>query len=175
VVNLNINIFLYFLATVTALLSLMALFAKNTLNAAFSLLGVLIGTAGIYALLNEHFMAAIQLVVYAGAIMVLFIFSIMLLRLTHEKHDIKFRSKAFALSCVAALTTFAVIGNSLCLYFKSGVVIAPATAALGNTRKISELLFSSYYIPFEVISITLIIGVVAAVVLAKRHIEVKES
>ena len=80
----NLQIIVLILSFITITLSILMLVAKNPVTSALSLLGILLCTAGIYGLMSEHFIATIQLVVYAGAIMVLFIFSIMLLNLKNE-------------------------------------------------------------------------------------------
>src|SRR5665647_536257 len=77
------------LSVIASVLALSMVFAKNAITSALCLLGVLIMSAGIYGLIGEHLVATIQLVVYAGAIMVLFIFSIMLLNLNQEETDYK--------------------------------------------------------------------------------------
>ncbi len=94
------------LSAISAILAMTMLFAKNAVTSALCLLGVLIMTAGIYGLIGEHLVATIQLVVYAGAIMVLFIFSIMLLNLNQEDTEYKQRPAVFFSAIAVGLLIF---------------------------------------------------------------------
>ena len=97
------------LAVISAIRAVTMLFTKNPITSALCLLGVLVMTAGIYGLIGEHLIATIQLVVYAGAIMVLFIFSIMLLNLNVESSDFKKRPGVFAGGIAIGLAVFGFI------------------------------------------------------------------
>lgn len=176
-VNIDVALLTNSLCLIAATLAIVMLVARSAITSALSLLGVLLATGGIYGLLNEHFIAAIQLVVYAGAIMVLFVFSIMLLNLDHQKHDIKLKSPTFILGSVSALISFVVVGMLLKSFYKTGQTInGPYTAekiqALGgNTKALAQELFSTHHVLFEVVSLALLISLVAAVVLAKRKFD----
>src|SRR3954462_11580383 len=91
------------LAVIAAIFSVVMLFARNAVTSALCLLGVLIMSAGIYGLIGEHLVATIQLVVYAGAIMVLFVFSIMLLNLNQDETDYKKKPGIFYGTIAAGL------------------------------------------------------------------------
>src|SRR4051812_43578159 len=97
---------LVILAVVSALLAASMIFAKSPITSALGLLGVLICTAGIYGLIGEHLVATIQLVVYAGAIMVLFVFSIMLLNLNVLETDLRRKPKMLAGALVLGVVVF---------------------------------------------------------------------
>lgn len=167
------------LAAISAILAVTMLFARNAITSALCLLGVLIMTAGIYGLIGEHLIATIQLVVYAGAIMVLFIFSIMLLNLNKDEKDFKQKPGLYALVISLGLGVFAVIAYALDNHFKnhrmdvkSGVFTAETVASLGgNSKVLAHALFSQFYVSFEVISLALLVAVVGAVVLAKRKVD----
>lgn len=172
------SIVLIILAAITAILAITMLFAKNPITSALCLLGILVMTAGMYGLIGEHLVATIQLVVYAGAIMVLFIFSIMLLNLNNEETDYKDKPALFAGALVMGLAVFAGIGYALWLHFQAGQVVSPGgmTPYLvkelgGNSKVLAHALFSNFYVSFEVISLALLIAVVGAVVLAKRKFD----
>lgn len=161
-------------------LSVAMLIAKNPISAAMSLLGILILTAGIYGLIGEHLIATLQLVVYAGAIMVLFIFSIMLLNLNTVEHEFNKNKKMFLGGIVIGFLVFGVIGFALNQHFSLGHDSARAMGSFsletikslgGNTKVLSHALFSQYYLSFEVISLALLVAIVAAVVLAKRKVD----
>jgi NADH-quinone oxidoreductase subunit J len=167
------------LAIISAILAVTMLFAKNPITSALCLLGVLLMTAGIYGLIGEHLIATIQLVVYAGAIMVLFIFSIMLLNLNVTSNDFKENKGAYAsaLALGAGVLGFIVYAfNEHYLNhrqdFPSGQFDSQRIADLGgNSKVLSHALFSQFYVSFEVISLALLIAIVGAVVLAKRKFD----
>lgn len=170
---------LVILAVITAFLAGSMIFAKSPITAALGLLGVLIGTAGIYGLIGEHLVATIQLVVYAGAIMVLFVFSIMLLNLNILETDFHRKPKTLVGALVMGLVVFAGLGYALFQHYSGNHAIhgaGPYSAEFikglgGNTVVLSHALFTQYYISFEVISLALLVAVVGAVVLAKRKVD----
>lgn len=135
----------------------------------------LASTAGIYVLLEAHFLAAIQIIVYAGAIMVLFLFVIMLLNLGHDyKKDIR--------GGLAVLLGFAVTGSiggllanqlgindsALVNFSDVGVDVDMAIAEKGIIGIIAEPLFTEYLVAFEFTGVLLFVAIVGAVVLAKK-------
>lgn len=167
------------LAVISAILAVTMLVARNPITSALCLLGVLLMTAGIYGLIGEHLVATIQLVVYAGAIMVLFIFSIMLLNLNNEETDYKNKPGIFAGAVALGLAVFGFIVFALKEHFlnhRQDVVAGPFTperiAELGgNSKVLAHALFSQFYVSFEVISLALLVAIVGAVVLAKRKFD----
>jgi NADH-quinone oxidoreductase subunit J len=167
------------LCLLSGLLAVTMLFAKSPITAALSLLGILIMTAGIYGLIGEHMIATIQLVVYAGAIMVLFIFSIMLLNLADSEREFLRNPAVFITGILLGGGFFTFLIYSLRDYFSSGApskVLGSFDAVTisklgGNSKVLSHALFSQFYISFEVISLALLIAIVAAVVLAKRKFD----
>jgi NADH-quinone oxidoreductase subunit J len=170
---------LVILAVITAFLAGSMIFAKSPITAALGLLGVLIGTAGIYGLIGEHLVATIQLVVYAGAIMVLFVFSIMLLNLNILETDFHRKPKTLVGALVMGLVFFAGLSYALYQHYAGNHAIHGAgpynpefiKSLGGNTVVLSHALFSQYYISFEVISLALLVAIVGAVVLAKRKVD----
>ncbi len=154
------------------------LFSKTALTAALSLLGILICSAGIFGLMGEHFIAAIQLVVYAGAIMVLIVFSIMLLNIKKEKGDFNLKSFSTPFGFLMVAVILAAGLWALYSYYQSpDMVIGKGTfdretvkALGGNTKVLAHSLFTQYYIPFEAISLALLTALAGAVVLAKRKV-----
>lgn len=167
------------LAVISAILALSMLFARNPITSALCLLGVLITTAGIYGLIGEHLIATIQLVVYAGAIMVLFIFSIMLLNLNNEETEFKNKPGVFYGAIALGMTVFGFIIYGLNEHFmnhRNDVTAGQFTPERihelgGNSKVLAHALFTQYYVSFEVISLALLIAVVGAVVLAKRKFD----
>jgi len=162
------------IALICAALAMVMLFSKDALTCAMALLGVLIGTAAIYGLQGEHFVATVQLVVYAGAIMVLFVFSIMLLNIKRGDTDFRISSTRFV---TAAISGIAIFGAGVwAILQKTNVESGPWNFVLikqmgGNTRVLSHSLFTQHFVAYEAVSLALLVAMVAAVTLAKRKID----
>jgi NADH-quinone oxidoreductase subunit J len=173
------NIAILILALFSVILAVRMLLAKSPVTSALCLLGILLMTAGIYGLIGEHMVATIQLVVYAGAIMVLFVFSIMLLNLTDEDLDFKKNPFLFyaGIGTGALIFFLLVIGiydhfiNFWPLETMGNFSQSTIRSLGGNAKVLSHALFSQYYISFEVISLALLVAIVGAVVLAKRKLD----
>lgn len=167
------------LCAISAILAVTMLFSKNPITSALCLLGVLIMTAAIYGLIGEHMVATVQLVVYAGAIMVLFIFSIMLLNLTNSESDYRQRPGLFMVCLALGLGFLGMVIYAFQEFFSKhqdnrqlGVFSPEVIKELGgNSKVLSHALFSQFYVSFEVISLALLVAIVGAVVLAKRKID----
>lgn len=169
---------LVILAAISAVLAVGMLLAKNPITSALCLLGILLMTAGMYGMIGEHLVATIQLVVYAGAIMVLFVFSIMLLNLNNAETDYREKPLLFIGALALGLLVFAGIGTAIWNHYDAGEVVArgqfspEAVKTLGgNTKVLAHSLFTQFYVSFEVISLALLVAVVGAVVLAKRKFD----
>lgn len=173
------SIALIILAVISVILAVCMLFAKNPITTALCLLGILIMSAGMYALIGEHMVATIQLVVYAGAIMVLFIFSIMLLNLSESEKDLKTKPAVFAGACAVGLAVFGFFAFALKEHFSKhtqdhavgGFTPEVIQQLGGNSKVLSHSLFSQFYVSFEIISLALLVAIVGAVVLAKRKFD----
>jgi NADH-quinone oxidoreductase subunit J len=174
----NISLIQVLLSLLACICAVRVLFAKTPLAAALSLLGVLLSTGFMYGLMNEHFIATIQLVVYAGAIMVLFIFSIMLLNLKSEGSDLSWKNPVTVAGIGLCGFLFYAVAKAITQEFMSGrprkigfFTEANVAALGGNSKVLAHALFSQFYISFEVISLALLTALVAAVVLAKRKFD----
>jgi NADH-quinone oxidoreductase subunit J len=127
--------------------------------------------AGLYILLEAHFVWAVQVLVYAGAIMVLFLFVIMLLNLPREDvawatHDRRRILLAAGLAGVLLVELVLVVG------WRGGSMTAPPLpAGFGTTETVGRLLFTRFLLPFEITSVILLVAVVGAMVLAKKHFD----
>src|SRR4029077_2725373 len=138
---------------------------KHPINSALSLIVVMGALAGEYLLLGAEFLAAVQLIVYAGAIMVLFVFTIMLLNAGEEE-----RTKGSRVAILLGVPGM-VIGGTLVAWVllrHSGTGSAPVGALLGDPKTIGQLLFHEFLLPFEVTSILILIAIMGAVVLATK-------
>ncbi len=174
----NIQIVQLILCSMACICGVSVLISKTPLSAALSLLGVLLCTGFIYGLMNEHFIATIQLVVYAGAIMVLFIFSIMLLNLKDENYEFSWKTPVSLAGLTLSSLLFIVVVRFLIDDFLSPRIknigfFSPQQIAQigGNSKVLAHALFSQFYISFEVISLALLTALVGAVVLAKRKFD----
>ena len=166
-------LFFYGFAALAIGCSLMVVANKNPVSSAFALVLAFFAFAGIYAMQGAHLIAALQVLVYAGAIMVLFVFVIMLLGADLPSFDLR-RSHPLTklLSVAIALALLAIFTWA----FKNSAItgaVGPFTQAAieeagGNTRVASELLFSDYILPFELTSVLLLAAIVGAVAIAKR-------
>jgi NADH-quinone oxidoreductase subunit J len=165
-------------ATIALGSALGVVIARNPVGSLLFMVASLASVAGIYVLLEAHFLAAIQVMVYAGAIMVLFLFVIMLLNLGHDyQRDIQ-----GGLWSILALAVSGGIGGVLVRQFRGaeeaplygllegGEAIDAALAEHGAVGAIARPLFTDYVVPFELTGILLLVAIVGAIVLAKRHV-----
>jgi len=143
------------------------LLQKHPISSALSLIVVMGSLAALYLLLGAQFVAAIQVIVYAGAIMVLFVFVIMLLNAGKEEHTKGSRiAMWFGVPSVAAL-----LGMVLFILLQRGKVDYQIElgAFARPTREVAILLFRDYLLPFEVTSVLILVAIMGAVVLARKE------
>lgn len=166
-------LFFYVFAGMATVFALVTVFNRNPATAAFSLVMVFFSFAGIYAVLGAHLVSALQVIVYAGAIMVLFVFVIMLLNADVPSMDVA-RSPRW-LRIVGVVIGATLFGVFVWAFRKSGYYPVPGgfsparvTELGGNTKVISKLLFSEWAYPFELTSALILAGIVGAVAIAKR-------
>jgi len=138
---------------------------RHPINSALSLVVVMASLAGEYLLLGAEFVAAIQVIVYAGAIMVLFIFTIMLLNAGEEE-----RSRGSRVAILLGIPGVAITAVLVAwiLLRHSSTASVPMFALPGDPRVIARLLFHDFLLPFEVTSILILIAIMGAVVLASK-------
>ena len=149
---------------------------KNPVGSLLFMVGTLASVAGIFVLLEAHFLAAIQVLVYAGAIMVLFLFVIMLLNLGHDyEPDVKRGFGSFfafgitgALAGLLARQLRGAAENPIYQYFPGPEGMDQLVAEQGIVGAIALPLFTDYVIAFELVGILLLVALVGAVALAKR-------
>jgi NADH-quinone oxidoreductase subunit J len=174
----GLNDLLFFLLGTFALASAAAvIFTKHTVYAALFFVSHLMALAGIYALLNAPLIAVLQVMVYGGAVMVLFVFAIMILDANEEekltpKGEIKSLAWAgvLGLGLIGAFFGFA---NR----FNFHEALAPTTASAGsvlfedNVRQLARLLYKDYLFAFELTGVLLLVAVVGIMVMAKRKLD----
>jgi NADH-quinone oxidoreductase subunit J len=156
----------FFFAAVAVLFALMVVLHRNPVVGALSLVASFFALAVMYVLLEAPFLAALQVIVYAGAIMVLFLFVIMLLNLQHAPEPSTRPIQQFL-----GYTTCAAFGIGL-VYFiiKYAVIREPAAQFHATARDIGMTMFESYVFPFEMVSILLLASIVGALLLSGRSI-----
>lgn len=165
------HLFFGYFAGVIALTALLVVALKNPVYSALSLLVMFFHVAGLYVTLHAEFLAAVQIIVYAGAILVLYLFVVMLLNVKRDdRYHSQWRVAAFVclpllMEFLVLLTGSAVSANPVRPSLPPG---PPDAAAGGNTLAIGETLFSTYLFPFEVASLILLVAMIGAIVLAKR-------
>ena len=151
---------------------------RNPVVSALYLVLTFMSLAGMYVLLSAPFLAAVQVVVYAGAIMVLFVFVIMLLNLKHDIDDGLTHTARRVLGWLFALLLAGVFYTMLKKPWALGPAgedTADAVNAVGNTHAVGLRLYTTYLFPFEVTSLILLVGIIGAVVLAMKRVDLVAS
>lgn len=156
---------------------------KDTVHSVLFLVLDFLFVAALYVLLGAPFLAAIQVLVYAGGIVVLYLFVVMLVNLKRPPeahHDPHRRTRlGFALAALVLIEVGAIAAYSAAIPEPPPTAEAPATAAttaaaamraIGNTEEVGWLLYTNYLIPFEVASMLLLVAMIGAIVLAKREL-----
>ena len=164
------EILFFILAGVALVSGVLVVFQRHPLRSALWLIVNFFAVAGLYLLAHAEFIAAIQIIVYAVAIMVLFLFVIMLLNLRLPEEVGKFPHLGQKILGIV-LAGFVAL---LAVYGFSQAKLPPAKEAaipLGNTEAIARSLFTDYLLPFEVTSVLLLVAIVGAVVLAKTRLK----
>ncbi len=160
------------LALVAVVTALAVVLHRNVVVQALFLVLHLLTIAGLYVSLGAYFFAAIQVLVYAGAILVLIVFVIMLLNLGKDRSSPGLLSLGLAL--VLGVLLVLLLGragrgfNAPAIGAGAGL---PADPDWGTVARMADALFGPYFFPFEVVSLILIAGMIGAILLAKRHLE----
>jgi NADH-quinone oxidoreductase subunit J len=167
----------YFISACILGFAVLVISTKDTVHSVLFLVLDFLFVAALYVLLGAQFLAAIQILVYAGGIVVLYLFVVMLVNLKRppEAHSDPHRKTnwGFALSIAVLVELAAVAGYS---YAKPAPALAAAGRAAasipvsGNTEQVGWLLYTSYLIPFEIASMLLLVAMIGAIVLAKRQL-----
>ncbi len=173
------GVLLLIMSLITVVCALFVVFQKNPIYSAIFLIQTMVSLAVVYVLLHAEFIAAVQVMVYAGAIMILFIFVIMLLNL--NKKDVEGdRDKLFLQKPSALILGFVLIVMIGIIMVKSvfngikGEYPPEVISEIGNTQLVGKMLFTKYVFPFEIASILLFAAIVGAIILVKKQI-IKEE
>ncbi|MDR2205102.1 MAG: NADH-quinone oxidoreductase subunit J [Flavobacteriaceae bacterium] len=143
-------------------------FAKNPLYAILSLIVTFFSIAGLYILMNAQFLGIVQIIVYAGAIMVLFLYILMMLNLNKQDESRKHSLRKIIGIFAAGILFIGMLGAYKGI---SGNYISEnPDSGIGLTKNLGRLLFSEYVLPFELASILILAGIVGAVLIGKKEI-----
>ena len=164
------DIAFYLVAAVTLLGALGVLFARRVVHAALALLLTLLGVAALYALLAAHLLFAVQILIYAGGIMVLILFAVMLLQRILGG-GILAGSHNLLLGLVTAGAVCVVLVGALLTTAFPTVLLPAGEVGAGNVARIGEALLTRDVLAFEAISVVILAAIVGAVVLARRRTE----
>ncbi|MBK7211755.1 MAG: NADH-quinone oxidoreductase subunit J [Bacteroidales bacterium] len=166
---MNSDLMFFILAGVILVFSVLTVTTRRILRAAVYLLFVLISTAGLYFMLNYNFLAAVQLTVYAGGIVVLIIFSILLTSHISERAVVA----NWKQSLLSALAIVAGATLTLISVFRFSFTASPEPAAPSGVKDIGAALISygenGYALPFEVVSILLLAAMIGAIIVARKE------
>ncbi|ADQ81877.1 NADH-quinone oxidoreductase subunit J [Riemerella anatipestifer] len=143
--------------------------AKNPLYSILSLVITFFSIAGLYILLNAQFLGIVQIIVYAGAIMVLFLYVLMMLNLKEKDEGKKNNLMKFAGIFSAGLLLVGFVG-ALRGYVGNELPVTEITEGVGLTKNLGRLLFNEYVLPFELASILILSGIVGAVLIGKKDL-----
>ena len=165
----------YGLAALILGFAVLVISTRNTVHSVLYLVVNFLLVAMLYVMLGAEFLAAIQVLVYAGGIVVLYLFVVMLVNLKRppETHQDPRRQTRLGLALAGAVLAELV---AIIVYSSTGESVpaaAPAEAGMveGNVEQIGMLLYTNYLIPFEVASVLLLVAMIGAIVLAKRELQ----
>lgn len=164
--------FTYFAFMITGL-SILVVTRKNPVHSVLFMLVLFVHIAVLYLFLNAEFLAAIQIIIYAGAILVLFLFVIMLLNLRKEETEKRFHKYWFLCFIVAAgfMVFLIAILNKISVFPPLGNYSIQRIQSEGSIMTVGKILYTEYLLPFEIASVILLVAIVGAVVLAKKKLE----
>ncbi len=168
-------LFFYAFAAASVIGSLLVVLQRNPVYSVLALIFAFFGLSGLYVLLEAPFVAVVQIIIYAGAIMVLFLFTVMLLNVPREdaaewdrSHPL-YRPMAVRIGGVLALLLALELGWALSRTTGLSGAIGEERAAVSSVAELGKVLFTDYMFAFEVTSILIIVSMVGAVVLARKR------
>jgi NADH-quinone oxidoreductase subunit J len=164
------EILFYIFAALTLVCGLLVVsnpFSKNPVTSAMFLVLTIVGLAGLFVLLHAFFLAAVQIIVYAGAVIVLFLFVIMLFELKEEeKRPVRKAGLVVAFVSVGSIGFLIIRG----IWESRLSLVSPPTLE-GATAPLGKMLFGEYLLPFEIVSILLLVAMVGVILLSKKDLK----
>lgn len=158
----------FILGSITVIAPLGVVFAKDAIRSALCLVANFIALALIYFSLDAQMIGISQIMVYVGAIMVLFLFVVMLLTPSSSPF-ILLKDRKVPFAFIGALGLLAVVGSQIILPLIKIKSVPLASSTYGSPEEIGKILFTQYVFPFEMISVLLLVGLVGTILLAKRR------
>jgi NADH-quinone oxidoreductase subunit J len=161
--------FFYFLSAIILIGGILVITCKNAVHSALALILGLLAQAGLYLMLYAPFVAGVQIILYAGGIMVLFLFVIMLVNLERAQKEEQFNKQWL----VGLLAAVALGGLLMAVYLKGSTLFTEHIAQPvenTNTQQIGVMLYGNYMFAFEIASVVLLVAIIGAVVMAKKRI-----
>src|SRR3984957_18829341 len=161
--------FFYLLAAMMIIGGVLVITRRNAVHSAMALITTLLSQAALYLMLYAPFVAGVQIILYAGGIMVLFLFVIMLVSI-----DRSIRERQFNSQWVVGLIAATALGGLFIAVYTKGTNIFPEHALSivesDNTQQVATMLYGQYMFPFEIASLLLLVAIIGAVVMAKKRI-----
>jgi NADH-quinone oxidoreductase subunit J len=167
----------YIFGAIAVVSAILVITRHNVVHSAAFLGATLFAVAGIFLTLHAEFLAGVQVIVYVGGILVLFVFVIMLISVERAEHERQY-NRQWAIALVTSMILIGEIAYGLYQGRDTLVlppaVVPPAVAATGNSELVGTALYTQYLLPFEIASIMLLVAIVGAVVLAKKKTPAEE-
>ncbi len=169
-----LTLFVYF-SLVSVLAGVLTVALKHPVHCGIALLTLLLHVAGLFVLLNAEFLFAVQIIVYAGAILVLYLFVLMLLNLKTDERYLHDRYPVFMIPAVIGCVYLVALMLRSPFLGVKGDVPAAAVITHGGTHAVGIKIFSDYLLPFEIVGVFLLGAIIGAIVLAKTPAEAGED
>ncbi|MFQ3223870.1 MAG: NADH-quinone oxidoreductase subunit J [Lentimonas sp.] len=180
-----LDILFYVFSAITLIAAVLMILTPSAVNGAFCMIVAFLGTAALFVLLEAYFLAVVQVVVYAGAVMVLFLFIIMLLDVEKGEGATEFKDKLSTGASVIGCLLFAVL---ICSAFSGGHLPEPALSAVTENPEVFDggipfttssksfgySLFTKYMLPFQVAGFLLLAAMIGVIVVSKKHEVIEE-
>ncbi|HWF19821.1 MAG TPA: NADH-quinone oxidoreductase subunit J [Verrucomicrobiae bacterium] len=160
------DILFYIFAALALICGALVVLSRNPVNSAMFLVLTIVSLAALFVLLHAFFLAAVQVVVYAGAVIVLFLFVIMLLDLK-EEHRRKIKTFGATTGIISVMAIGLVFWRSLA----HTSLPAGSEPAEGGTLALGRLLFTNYALPFEILSVLLLVAMIGVILLSKKDLK----
>src|SRR6059058_2067345 len=166
----------YIFSAIAIVSAILVITRHNVVHSAAFLGATLFAVAGIFLTLHAEFLAGVQVIVYVGGILVLFVFVIMLISVERSVHERQY-NRQWTIALVTSVILIAEIAYGLYRGKDSFVlpnIVPPPAVAVGNSEQVGMALYTAYLLPFEIASILLLVAIVGAVVLSKKRTQAEE-
>jgi NADH-quinone oxidoreductase subunit J len=166
-----VEVLFYVFATILIAAALAMIISKNPVHAALFLVLSFVASAAIWLLVEAEFLAIVLVLVYVGAVMVLFLFVVMMLDIKIEEHRRGFTRYAWLGWITAVVVIVEIVGVVTARRFGVDITrgAAPLPASYSNTQELGRVLYTQYAYPFELAAVVLLVAIIAAIALTMRH------